>query len=89
MQHGAYAELEAEGIIETRQGSGCYLSADGASPLRHAIRSERLAGELDAVIIQAHHLRIADPELLSLLKERLAAFRERKTVANAVAIDQP
>ncbi len=74
----AYAELESEGVIETRQGSGCFLKANGASPLRHAVRSERLAGELDAVIVQAHHLRITDSELQSLLKERLATFRERR-----------
>jgi GntR family transcriptional regulator len=74
----AYAELEAEGVIETRQGAGCFLKANGASPLRKAVRSERLAEELDAVIIQAHHLQISDTELTALLAERLEAFRERQ-----------
>lgn len=74
----AYAELESEGIIETRQGSGCFIKANGASPLRKAVRSERLAEALDAVIIQAHHLRIDDQEIEQLLRERLAAFRERQ-----------
>jgi GntR family transcriptional regulator len=73
----AYTELEAEGVIETRQGAGCFLKANGASPLRKTVRSERLAAELDAVIVQAHHLQISDAELKTLLEERLAALRDR------------
>jgi GntR family transcriptional regulator len=74
----AYAELESEGVLELRQGSGCFLKANGASPLRRAVRSERLAAELDAVIVQAHHLQIGDEELRALLDERLTDFRERQ-----------
>ena len=74
----AYAELESESVIETRQGSGCFLKDGGASPLRKSVRSGRLAEALDAVIIQAHHLQIPDPELQSLLIERLEAFRLRQ-----------
>lgn len=74
----AYTELETEGVIETRQGAGCFLKANGASPLRKTVRSERLATELDAVIVQAHHLQITDDELKSLLGYRLAAFRDRQ-----------
>jgi GntR family transcriptional regulator len=73
----AYTELEAEGVIETRQGAGCFLKANGTSPLRKTVRSERLAAELDAVIVQAHHLQISDEELKTLLEERLAALRDR------------
>jgi len=79
----AYTELEAEGVIETRQGAGCFLKANGTSPLRKAVRSERLAEELDAVIIQAHHLRITDAELTELLAERLEAFRQRQQANGA------
>ena len=73
----AYTELEAEGVIETRQGAGCFLKANGTSPLRKTVRSERLATELDAVIVQAHHLQISDAELKALLEDRLAALRDR------------
>lgn len=73
----AYSELEAEGVIETRQGAGCYLKANGVSPLRRTVRSDRLAEELDAVIVQAHHLQVGDDELVELLRERLREFRER------------
>lgn len=78
----AYAELETEGVIETRPGSGCYLKINGVSPLRRAVRSDRLAAELDAVIVQAHHLQIGDGELKELLDERLEQFRERQRQRN-------
>ena len=74
----AYAELESESVIETRQGSGCFLKDGGASPLRKSVRSSRLAEALDAVIIQAHHLQSSDTELQSLLIERLEAFHLRQ-----------
>ena len=74
----AYAELESESVIETRQGSGCFLKDGGASPLRKSVRSSRLAEALDAVIIQAHHRQISDTELQSLLIERLEAFHLRQ-----------
>jgi GntR family transcriptional regulator len=74
----AYAELESESVIETRQGSGCFLKDGGASPLRKSVRSGRLAEALDAVIIQAHHLQISDNELRELLVERLEAFHLRQ-----------
>lgn len=74
----AYAELESDSVIETRQGSGCFLKDGGASPLRKSVRSGRLAEALDAVIIQAHHLQISDTELQSLLIERLEAFHLRQ-----------
>jgi GntR family transcriptional regulator len=74
----AYAQLETEGVLELRQGSGCFLKAGGSSPLKRSVRSERLGAELDAVIVQAHHLQISDEALRELLDERLAAFRERQ-----------
>lgn len=78
----AYSELEAEGVIETRQGAGCFLKANGVSQLRKAVRTDRLAEELDAVIVAAHHLRIGDEELRSLLAQRLEAFHERQKSNN-------
>lgn len=74
----AYAELESESVIETRQGSGCFLKDGGASPLRKSVRSGRLAEALDAVIVQAHHLQISDAELREILVERLEVFHERQ-----------
>ena len=70
----AYSELETEGVVETRPGTGCFLKLNGASPLRRAVRSERLAAEIDGVIVQAHHSQISDDELRKLLEERLELF---------------
>jgi GntR family transcriptional regulator len=74
----AYGELEAEGVVETRQGSGCFIKANGASPLRRAARCQRLAEELDAVIVQAHHLQISADDLRELLEERLSNFHQKR-----------
>ena len=79
----AYGELETEGVIEIRQGSGCFVKANGASPLRRSARSERLAEELDAVIVQAHHLQISDDALRELLEERLSNLREKRAARTA------
>src|SRR5262245_4338793 len=83
----AYGELEAEGVIETRQGSGCFIKANGAAPLRRSARCERLAEELDAVIVQAHHLQISDDQLRELLEDRLSNFREKRDAHAALTRD--
>lgn len=74
----AYTELETEGVVENRQGAGCFVKAVGISPLRKTVRSERLSEEVDALIVQAHHLRLGDDELRELLEERLSMFRKRQ-----------
>ncbi len=79
----AYEELEAEGVIETRRGAGCFLRGTGQSPLRKAVRTERLAAEIDALLVQAHHLQISDADLRSLLEERLVAFQERQSAPSS------
>lgn len=66
----AWAELETEGVLENRQGSGCFVTAH-VSPLKRAVRNERLAQALDQVIVQAHHLQVDDESLRALLDERL------------------
>ena len=74
----AYSELETEGVIETRQGAGCFLRTNGESPLSRNVRNERLSREIDALIVQAHHLQIKADDLRKLLNSRLEAFEERK-----------
>ena len=75
----AWAELESEGVLENRQGSGCFVTTT-VTPLRRAVRNERLATALDQVIVQAHHLQVDDESLRGLLDERLRRFKAtRKT----------
>ena len=79
----AYTELEAQGVIETVTGRGCFLRANH-SPLRKEVRLQMLAEEIDAAIVQAHHLQVEDSEFLTLVRDRLKAF-EQKNKAHAGA----
>lgn len=75
----AWAELENAGVIENRQGSGCFVTAS-VTPLRKAVRNERLAQAVDSLIVEAHHLQVDDDALRDLLDDRLRHFnRTRQT----------
>ena len=77
----AYAELESQGIIETVAGKGCFVGENN-SPFKKAVRQKMLADEIDAAIVQAHHLQVNEKDFLELVKERLEFFRE-KSESNA------
>jgi|SRR5271170_4186395 len=70
----AYAELESQGIVETIAGKGCFL-AHNHSPFKKAVREKMLAQDVDAAIVQAHHLQVGDAEFLELVRERLEIFK--------------
>ena len=72
----AYTELESQGVIETRAGKGCFLR-ENHSPLKKDARHKMLAEEIDAAIIQAHHLQVPKDEFLSLIKQRLDFFAQQ------------
>src|SRR3569833_801839 len=76
----AYAEMETEGLVEARQGSGVCV-AFSVTPLRRSVRVERLAAALDAIIVLSHHLQLSDVTLRSLLEERLRYFMHRRDAA--------
>ncbi len=71
----AYAELESQGVIETLAGRGCFLK-ENHSPFRKEVRLEMLAEEIDAAIVQAHHLRVPEKDFLALVNERLEKFAQ-------------
>lgn len=81
----AYAELESQGVIETVAGKGCFLK-NGNSPFKKSARQEILFREIDEAIVAAHHLQVGEEELLTLIKQRLKAFEERRE-AKAPATD--
>lgn len=72
----AYTELESQGVIQTVAGKGCFLTQNN-SPFRMELRQQMLAEEIDAVIVQAHHLQINKDELLQLTLQRLELFEEK------------
>lgn len=80
----AYAELESQGVIETLPGKGCFLKANG-SPFKREVRRELLAGEVDAAIVQAHHLQIGRDDFLKLVGQRLDVFEAKRARALADA----
>lgn len=73
----AYVELEREGVIETRQGRGCFLR-DGQTRFRKAARTEMLLPQIDGLVVQAHHLQIGDEDLVALVRERLEHFQNAR-----------
>ena len=76
----AYAELESQGVIETLPGKGCFVKS-GASPLKKDIRRKLLIEEVDAVIVQAHHLQVPAAEFLDLVRDRLEVLEEKRRAA--------
>lgn len=80
----AYTELEGQGVIDTSAGRGCFLS-DGNSPLRKEVRLKMLAEEIDAAIVQAHHLQVGEAEFLKLVQDRLQMFGRNNQAHEAKA----
>jgi GntR family transcriptional regulator len=72
----AYAELEGEGVIETIAGKGCFLKENN-SPFKKEVRRRMLADDIDAAIVQAHHLQVDEKDFMSLVRERLDEFEQR------------
>ena len=80
----AYTELEGQGVIETIAGRGCFLKENN-SPFRKDIRLKMVAEEIDAAIVQAHHLRVENEDFLDLVKERLEVFEQTNKANEARA----
>ena len=80
----AYTELEGQGVIETIAGRGCFLK-ESHSPFRKDVRLKMLAEEIDAAVVQAHHLRVEQKEFLDLVKERLEVFEQTNKAHEAKA----
>jgi GntR family transcriptional regulator len=65
----AYLELERDGVVVKRHGSGTYIS-DHGSPLARKERLKILSQRVDALLAEAAHLQIAHEDLLKLIKDR-------------------
>ena len=83
----AYTELEGQGVIETIAGRGCFLK-ENHTPFRKDVRLKMLAEEIDAAVVQAHHLRVEPKEFLDLVKDRLEAFEQTNKAHEAKAKEQ-
>lgn len=72
----AYAELEAQGIIETIQGKGFFLKQN-KSPFTESVRQKLLLTEIDEAVVMAHHLQVDRERFLKLVSERLDYFEQK------------
>jgi GntR family transcriptional regulator len=73
----AYTELENQGVIDVSAGKGCVVRA-GSSPYRKDVRLELLRQEVDAAVVQAHHLRVGRADFLQLAESRFDTFEQRR-----------
>ena len=76
----AYAELEGQGIIETRAGKGCFVKAN-SSPFRKDVRRKLVAETIDEAVVHAHHLQIDKAEFLRLAEERFDELERKRARA--------
>jgi GntR family transcriptional regulator len=67
----AYDELEAAGILEKRQGAGTFVSESRAR-IAKGERDRIIERRIDALLAEAHQLRVPHEELLRTIRDRLA-----------------
>ena len=72
----AYQMLEADGVIETRAGHGCFVASGGPRWSREE-RVRRLDLSLDRAVIEAIQLEVPLDEIASHLERRLKLFARR------------
>jgi len=65
----AYLELERDGVVVKRHGSGTYVS-DNGSPLARKERLKILSQRVDALLVEARQMQVGSEELIKLVKER-------------------
>ena len=76
----AYSELEAQGIVETHPGKGCFVTAN-RSPFTEPVRKSLLLTEIDEAVVMAHHLQVDKETFLQLVRERLDYFENKLEAA--------
>jgi len=72
----AYAELDAQGIIETIPGKGFFVRQN-KSPFTEPVRQRLLLTEIDEAVVMAHHLQVDRDKFLKLVNERLDYFERQ------------
>lgn len=72
----AYQMLEADGVIETRAGHGCFVASSGPRWSREE-RIRRVEQGLDRAVVEAIHLEVPLDEVSSVLERRIKFFARR------------
>ena len=73
----AYLELEREGVVQKRHGSGTYISESG-SRLARKERLKIISERVDGLLAEARHLEVETPELLRLIQERSQVMQPKE-----------
>ena len=73
----AYRELEREGLVTKRHGSGTYIS-DNGSPLARRERMKILSQRIDALLAEARHMDVPLKEVIDLIRDRHDNLKEGK-----------
>lgn len=69
-----YQELEHQGLVVRRQGSGTYVSNEG-SPLAEKARMRQITEKVDALLYDARHLNVDFDTLSRLIEDRRDALQ--------------
>ena len=70
----AYRQLEQEGIITTRPGTGAFV-ANISTNLSRAVRKKLLCDDLERVIVDAIHMQVESDTLARWFSEALKKFK--------------
>jgi len=73
----AYRELEAQGIVETKRGTGTFVSKKIVD-VTHEERQKIISDLMDKAIDEARHLQMSEEEMTNLLLERVQAFKRKR-----------
>lgn len=65
----AYRELESEGVVACRQGSGVFV-ADGVSPLARREQNRILAERVDVLLTEARQMNVDLETVVALVRRR-------------------
>ena len=75
----AYNELQREGVIESRHGSGTYVTEHNNRPAT-ASSSQELVPKVDSLLTDAAHLNVKLGEVVDLLNERHDLLQKPKNL---------
>jgi GntR family transcriptional regulator len=74
----AYTELQREGVIESRHGSGTYITENIKGPPAEGA-TQALAPKVDSLLADATHLKVPVDEVVNLVHERHKKLKTRNT----------
>lgn len=75
----AYNELQREGIVESRHGSGTYVCETTSRPPSESA-TQSLVPKIDSLVTDAEHLNVKIEEVVKLVRERDDLLRKPKNV---------